>query len=163
MIRYPLYVTIDTNIFDSTGYDLGDDGTLGHLCSYVHSGTYVEHISNMKVRIHNIDEIQDNQVFATLLCTAKIQMSCFFEDYGNAAWDSDTDSYIFVETRKMIENHNAKFAKRIEYNFETKEYSLSKFKVFLGGDTRTDRFEITDEEENDYEREIEDMDRKVLD
>lgn len=38
MIRYPLYVTIDTNIFDSTGYDLGDDGTLGHLCSYVQSG-----------------------------------------------------------------------------------------------------------------------------
>lgn len=31
MIRYPLYVTIDTNIFDSTGYDLGDDGTLGHF------------------------------------------------------------------------------------------------------------------------------------
>lgn len=53
--------------------------------------------------------------------------------------------------------------KRIEYNFETKEYSLSKFKVFLGGDTRTDRFEITDEEENDYEREIEDMVGKVLD
>ena len=38
MIRYPLYVTIDINIFDSTGYDLGDDGTLGHLCSYVQSG-----------------------------------------------------------------------------------------------------------------------------
>lgn len=57
MIRYPLYVTIDTNIFDSTGYDLGDDGTLGHLYSYV-----------------------------------------------------------FVETRKMIENHNAKFAIRIEMN-----------------------------------------------
>ncbi len=37
MIRYPLYVTIDTNIFDSTGYDWGDDGTLGHLCSYVQS------------------------------------------------------------------------------------------------------------------------------
>jgi hypothetical protein len=26
VIRYPLYVTIDTNIFDSTGYDLGDSG-----------------------------------------------------------------------------------------------------------------------------------------
>ena len=38
MIKYPLYVTIDTNIFDSTGYDLGDDGVLGHLCSYVQNG-----------------------------------------------------------------------------------------------------------------------------
>lgn len=26
MIRYPLYVTIDNNIFDSIGYDLGDSG-----------------------------------------------------------------------------------------------------------------------------------------
>ena len=38
MIRYPLYVTIDTNIFDSTGYELGDDGTLGHVGSDVQSG-----------------------------------------------------------------------------------------------------------------------------
>lgn len=129
---------------------------------YDYDEVFVTHISDMGVRIHTIDEIQENQVFATLLCTAKIQMSCFFEDYDNAAWDSDTDSYIFVETRKMIENHNAKFAIRIEYNLETKEYSLSKFKIFLGGDTRTDRFEITDEEENDYEREIEDMDRESV-
>ena len=38
MIKYLLYVTIDTNIFDSTGYDLGQNGTLGHLYSYVQSG-----------------------------------------------------------------------------------------------------------------------------
>ena len=57
MIRYPLYVTIDTNIFDSTGYDWGDDGTLGHLCSYVHSGTYVEHAKE----IITIDVYGDKQ------------------------------------------------------------------------------------------------------
>ena len=38
MIKYLLYVTIDTNIFYSTGYDLGQNGTLGHLYSYVQSG-----------------------------------------------------------------------------------------------------------------------------
>ena len=152
-------IILDNDSIAVAGMSYDKDGIAE---GYDYDETYVEHISNMRVRIHTIDEIQDNQVFATLLCTAKIQMSCFFEDYDNAAWDSDTDSYIFVETRKMIENHNAKFAIRIEYNLETREYSLSKFKVFLGGDTRTDRFEITDEEENDYEREIEDMDRESV-
>lgn len=152
-------IILDNDSIAVAGMSYDKDGIAE---GYDYDETYVEHISNMRVRIHTIDEIQDNQVFATLLCTAKIQMSCFFEDYDNAAWDSDTDSYIFVETRKMIENHNAKFAIRIEYNLETKEYNLSKFKVFLGGDTRTDRFEITDEEENDYEREIEDMDRESV-
>ena len=50
MIRYPLYVTIDTNIFDSTGYDLGDDGTLGHLYSYVQSGKIKIVLSNIVIR-----------------------------------------------------------------------------------------------------------------
>lgn len=51
MIRYPLYVTIDTNIFDSTGYDLRDDGTLGHLCSYVQSGKIKMVLSLLKINM----------------------------------------------------------------------------------------------------------------
>ncbi len=50
MRRYPLYVTIDTNIFDATGYDLGDDGTLGHLYSYVQSGKIKIVLSNIVIR-----------------------------------------------------------------------------------------------------------------
>ena len=57
MIRFPLYVTLYTYIFDSTGFDLGDYGTLGHLCSYVHSGTYVEHAKE----IITIDVYGDKQ------------------------------------------------------------------------------------------------------
>lgn len=147
----------DSIVVDGMTYD--KDGIAE---GYDYDETYVEHISNVGVRIHTIDEIKDNQAFATLLCTAEIQMSCFFEDYDNAAWDSELDSYIFVETRKMIENHNAKFAIRIELNLETKEYSLSTFKVFLGGDTRIDRFEVTDEEQIDYAEEIENMDRESV-
>lgn len=50
MIKYPLYVTIDTNIFDSTGYDLGQNGTLGHLYSYVQSGKIKIVLSNIVIR-----------------------------------------------------------------------------------------------------------------
>lgn len=50
MIKYPLYVTIDTNIFDSTGYDLGRDSALGHLYSYVQSGKIKVVLSNIVIR-----------------------------------------------------------------------------------------------------------------
>lgn len=150
---------LDNDSVSVAGMTYDNDGIAE---GYDYDETYVEHISNVGVRIHTVDEIKDNRAFATLLCTAKIQMSCFFEDYDNAAWDSETDSYIFVETRRMIENHNAKFAIRIELNLETKEYSLSTFKVFLGGDTRIDRFEVTDEEQIDYVQEIKNMDRESV-
>lgn len=45
---------------------------------YHYDETYVEHVSDMRVRIHTVDEIKDNQVYATLLCTASIQVSCYF-------------------------------------------------------------------------------------
>lgn len=48
--RYPVYVTIDANIFDATGYDLGDDGTLGHLYSYVQSRKIKIVLSNIVIR-----------------------------------------------------------------------------------------------------------------
>ena len=148
-------VIVENESITVAGLSYDKDGTVE---GYDYDETSLNHISNIRVRIHTIDEIQDNQVFATLLCTAEIQMSCYFEDYNNAAWDSDTDSYLFVETRHMLEEHNAKFAIGIEMNLESKEYNLSKFKVILGGDTRVDRFEVIDEEFV-YKRELEDMNR----
>lgn len=35
MIKYPLYVTLDTNIFVSNKFDFGEDSTLGLLAKYV--------------------------------------------------------------------------------------------------------------------------------
>ena len=35
MIKYPLYVTIDTNIFDETKYDLAEGNTLSVLKNHV--------------------------------------------------------------------------------------------------------------------------------
>ena len=38
MIKYPLYVTLDTNIFDANKLDFSKESTLGLLVNYVEAG-----------------------------------------------------------------------------------------------------------------------------
>lgn len=38
MVKYPLFVTIDTNIFDQCKYNYSDKGSLKRLARYVNSG-----------------------------------------------------------------------------------------------------------------------------
>ena len=59
MIEYPLYVTLDTNIFISNKFDFGEDSTLGLLAKYVESGKINVVLSNIvisEVEKHIIDE-----------------------------------------------------------------------------------------------------------
>ena len=89
-------------------------------------------------------------------------MDCYYEDYNNAAWDSESKSYFYVETKAIKEIHTARFGVRVEINVKSGEFKLSKFTVRLGGDSRKDRFEIPEEEDYDYEQDIRDMDRKSV-
>lgn len=49
MIKYPLNVTIDSNVFDANKYDLADDSTLSLLVSYVEKGKIKVILSNIVV------------------------------------------------------------------------------------------------------------------
>ena len=49
MIKYPLNVTIDSNVFDANKYDLADDSTLSLLASYVEKGKIKVILSNIVV------------------------------------------------------------------------------------------------------------------
>lgn len=49
MIKYPLNVTIDSNIFFENNYDLGEESTLSHLVSYVEKGKIKVFMSNIVV------------------------------------------------------------------------------------------------------------------
>lgn len=49
MIKYPLNVTIDSNIFDANNYDLDENSTLSHLISYVEKGKIKVFLSNIVV------------------------------------------------------------------------------------------------------------------
>ena len=50
MIKYPLYVTLDTNIFDANKFDFSKDSTLELLVNYVESGKIKIVLSNIVIK-----------------------------------------------------------------------------------------------------------------
>ena len=47
MIKYPIYVTLDTNILDSANYDFDEKSTLQLLANYVKKGKVKVVLSNI--------------------------------------------------------------------------------------------------------------------
>lgn len=123
----------------------------------------LDEISNLSFVVHSIDEINDEATIATLICNANISVDCYYKDYDNALWDSETKEYIFVDTIQMREEHHARFGCRIEFNRETKEFQLYPFRIILGGDSRTNRYQLdTIQDIDDHMQEIRDMEREAL-
>ena len=50
MLKYPLAVTIDTNVFDAAKYDFSENSTLHLLENYVKSGKVKVVLSNIVIR-----------------------------------------------------------------------------------------------------------------
>lgn len=120
--------------------------------------TAVLSVRNTKCELDTIDEITDEIVLVTVLCKADIAVECLYDDYDNAAWDSENKSYIYVETRKIIENHRAIFKIRAEISKDRKSITVFPFKYTLDKESLQNRFE--DVEHYDYDSEI--MDREQL-
>lgn len=124
---------------------------------------YLDSIFNTSFKVHSVDELNEKTSVLTLLCNANISADCFYEDYDNAAWDSETKEYIFVDTVKIKEIHHARFGCRIELDRETKKIKIMPFTIILGGDSRVQRYEVEESYKDiDYEQEIEDMERESL-
>lgn len=124
---------------------------------------YLDSISNTSFKVHSVDELNEKTSVLTLLCNANISADCFYEDYDNAAWNSETKEYIFVDTVKIKEIHHARFGCRIELDRETKKIKIMPFTIILGGDSRVQRYEVEESYKDiDYEQEIEDMERESL-
>lgn len=134
--------------YDRDGFEYG----------YYYSETYVDKVSNVSIRIHTIDEINEEHVFATLICSADIDVDCYYEDYDNAVWDSESKSYLFLESKRNKEIHKARFGVRLDLNKNSEEFKLSEFKVELGEDSRKAIFDMTEYE--NYEEYIMDMERE---
>ena len=117
---------------------------------YDYSDAEVVSIRGISSRVRSIDEITDETAWATLLCTASIDVVCSYEDYDNAVWDSETRSYYCLETRKNLEKHMARFGVRIELDRKENNLKIVPFKVILNSDTIHDCFEI-DEDEEEYD------------
>ena len=138
--------------YDKDGVETGFD----------YDESYLHNVSNIAFRVDSVDEMTDKYSKVTLLCKADISADCYFEDYANAPWDSETKEYVFVETIKMREEHTSRFECRIEVDRETKSYKIFPFTIILDDDSRKDRYELEKQSVVNYEQEIRDMDRVQL-
>lgn len=109
----------------------------GFAYGFDYSYIEVASIKNTICRVRTIDEITEEMVRATLLCTADIDAVCSYEYYAH-----ETESYYFLKTRRNYEKHSARFGIRIEVDRKTDSLRIIPFKVILNSDTLRDRFEI---------------------
>lgn len=117
----------------------------GVVSGYDYSETMLSKIENVSHCLHIVDDIKDKKAVITLKCFADIEMDCYFKDYDNAPWDSEQKEYVYVNTKNVIEKHKARFGVRLCLDLCEKKFELNDVVIFLGGDTRIDRY-IVDEE-----------------
>lgn len=152
------YIRYNENI-DVRGLSYDKDGI---AYGFDYDEFYLYNISDITFMVHSVDEMSDKTSKVTLLCKAYISADCYYEDYDNAPWDSETKEYVFVDNIKMREEHSARFGCRIELERETKSFNIFPFTIILGRDSRKDRYEIKRQSPENYEQEIQDMDRESL-
>lgn len=152
------YIKDNENI-DVNGLSYDKDGIES---GYDYNEFYLHGISDVTFSVHSVDEISDNISIVTLSCKADIFADCYYEDYANAPWDPEEKEYVFVDTIQMREEHKARFGCRIEIDREAKTFKVFPFIVALGGDSRSNRYEVEEHPGEDDEEKIRDMDREAL-
>ena len=152
------YIKGNENI-DVHGLSYDKDGIES---GYDYSEVYLHSISDVTFSVHSVDEISENISIVTLSCKADISADCYYEDYANAPWDPEEKEYVFVDTIQMREEHKARFGCRIEIDREAKTFKVFPFIVALGGDSRSNRYEVEEHPGEDDEEKIRDMDREAL-
>ena len=81
----------------------------GYCEGYEYIDTDVNEVSVEKFCISSIDEISQNIIYLTIICKAKIDISCFYNDYENSIWDSDEKEYMFLISGQVDEEHEVEF------------------------------------------------------
>lgn len=149
---------IDDSCVDVRGLTYDRDGVVD---GYDYDETFLDSYSLSGMKIHTVDDIDEDTITASLWIYGNMAVNCYCEDIDNAAWDSEEEEYIFVELKHILEKHNMRFPCRIELNKKTKKVRVLPFKIVLGQDSRKSRIEIDDEQENMY-RDLEDAAREEL-
>lgn len=152
------YIEDNENI-DLHGLSYDKDGIES---GYDYNEFYLHSISEVTFSVHSVDEISEKTSIVTFSCKAGISADCYYEDYANAPWDPEEKEYVFVDMIKMREEHKARFGCRIEIDREAKTFKVFPFTVVLGGDSRSNRYEVEEHPSEDDDEEIRDMDREAL-
>lgn len=152
------YIKLNGN-FEVNGLSVDKDGIVS---GFDYNEFYLNNIEDVSFVIHSVDKLEEESAIVTLNCKAKISVDCYYDDYDNAAWDSETKEYVFVDTVEVREEHIARFACRIEVSRKEKSFKVFPFKVILGGDSRKNRYYVEHDIDYDFEGEIKDMERNAL-
>lgn len=148
-----------TGNFVVNGLSVDRDGIVS---GFDYNEFYLNNIEDMSFIIHSVDKLEEESAIVTLNCKVKISVDCYYDDYDNAAWDSERKEYVFVDTVEVREEHVARFACRIEVNRKEKTFNVFPFKIILGGDSRKNRYHVEHNNDYDYEGEIKAMERDAL-
>ena len=108
------YIKFNENI-DVRGLSYDKDGIVS---GFDYDEFYLYNISNVTFMVRSVDEclIKPQKL---LFCVMHNIADCYYEDYDNASWDSEIKEYVFVDSIKIREEHDAKFGCRIELDRET--------------------------------------------
>lgn len=134
---------LDDALYDETkisleGMEYDKDGISS---GYDYDEIYYTRHEIQHLRVFAIDHFDDESITARLSCIVEIEAECSYEDYANAVWDSEEKEYLFLDTITNIEIHHARFALGVIIDRKNNSISSLKFHVYLGGDSRIDRYE----------------------
>lgn len=113
---------------DNIEIDGMDCDRKGNCEGYEYSYTCITDASIKDIVLSTVDAINNNIIYLTLLCNAKFDASCFYDDYENAIWDSEEKEYLYLGEQQIDEEHETKFECSLEIEV-IHEKEGDKFKV----------------------------------
>ncbi|MBV4414685.1 PIN domain-containing protein [Clostridium tyrobutyricum] len=141
-ICHNIKVRIESDDIEVNGLDCDRKG---YCEGYEYSDTSITDVSVEDFHMSSVDEISENIIYLTLLCKAKISVSCSYDDYDNSIWDSEEKEYMFLSEGEIDEEHEPKFECRlslkVNHDGDNVEFSLSdiSYDLVLNQDSRTKR------------------------
>lgn len=140
-IKQTISKMVDDSCVEVHGLSYDRDGIAD---GYDYDETYLEHCNLLGMKLHTIDDIDGDEITASLCIHGNMSVNCYFDDFDNAPWDSEEKEYVFVEKKHILEKHDVRFPCRVELNSKTGEIRVLPFSVVLGGDSRKSKVEIDD-------------------
>ena len=133
---------MDNHCIDVVGATYDRDGIIS---GHDYDEWIINKVSDVDIQVHRVEELQENKIYATLKAHAKIDVICYYDDYDNAAWDQEDETYIYVETKAFEEIHSANFPVQIILSNQGEIEDLDYY-LLLGGDSKLTCDEIELEE-----------------
>lgn len=135
------YIEIHSLSYDKDGIISGVD----------YSDSEVVSVKNICCKVLTVDEITEEKVLATLLCSMDVEIMCSYEDYENGIWDPEEKEYIYLETKTDYQKHSATEELRVELNREENKMKILPFKIVLNSDTLDECIEDVETDNQELE------------